>query len=58
MPTSKDMIYIGGPYIVGPRRCTACGRYVDRNCYIVKGKGGSFYVCNVMCGIKVCDATE
>jgi len=54
-----DLITINMPIIPkGVKCCEACGKFVDGTVMVIHAKRGNRYVCNVMCGIKVCDATE
>ena len=53
----KDTIYINGPIPKGLSHCEACGRFVRGNCMVCHAKRDSRFVCDVMCGLKVVDAS-
>lgn len=49
----SDEIYVGFPICAkGNKKCRACGKYVNGNVMVSPGKGKSYYVCNVSCGLK------
>ncbi len=53
----RDSITIDMPVIPrGLKHCEACGKFVSGRCMVCHAKRDSRYVCNVMCGIRVCDA--
>ena len=41
----------------GRQHCEACGRFVDCDVIVLHARRPNTYVCNVMCGLKVVDAT-
>lgn len=48
----NEAIYVGWPHRKGVKRCKACGKFTDGNCFVVRDQG-DVYVCNVNCGLKV-----
>lgn len=54
----NEAIYVGWPCAKGRKRCGACGRMVDGNCFLVRAKEPNCYVCNVMCGLKLITSTD
>lgn len=55
---ARDFITVDMPIVPkGVKHCEACGRFTTGNCMVCHATRESRFVCNVMCGIKVCDST-